>query len=212
MSEIKLTKNGLRAEQQRLAQLSKYLPTLQLKKAMLQAQVQEARLSLEQAEGELEEATLQTKRYAALLGERTSVPLDEMARVRKVDKTYENIAGVEVPQLLAIEFHPLAYSLFATPAWLDGAIIGLRRLNELKVRVAVAEEKKQALERELHEVSIRVNLFEKVLIPRTQKNIRTIRVFLGDQELASVARAKVAKGKIEKQRRLQSVRGVCASM
>lgn len=202
MSEIKLTKNGLRAEQQKLAQLSKYLPTLQLKKAMLQAQVQEARGILETAQTELDKATGHTKKYAALLGERTAVDLDEVARVQKVEKTYENIAGVEVPQLISIAFAPLSYSLFATPAWLDDAIVGLRHLSELKVRVAIAEEKKKALEAELHEVSIRVNLFEKVLIPRTRKNIRRIRVFLGDQELAAVARAKVAKGKIESRRRV----------
>ncbi len=62
MSEVKLTKNGLRAEQQKLAQLSKYLPTLQLKKAMLQVQVQEARAILESAERELTQAATQTKR------------------------------------------------------------------------------------------------------------------------------------------------------
>lgn len=212
MSEMKLTKNGMRAEQQKLAQLSKYLPTLQLKKAMLQAQVQEARAILESAQAELDQSTAKTNQYAALLGERTSVSLDEVARVQRVEKVYENIAGVEVPQLISIQFAPLSYSLFATPAWLDGAILGLRRLSELKVRVSIADEKKRALERELHEVSIRVNLFEKVLIPKTLANIRKIRVFLGDQDLAAVARAKVAKEKIEAQRR-QSQReaSVCAS-
>jgi len=42
-----------------------------------------------------------------------------------------------------------------------------------------------------------VNLFEKILIPRAKKNIKKIKVFLGDQELAAVSRAKVAKNKIE---------------
>jgi V/A-type H+/Na+-transporting ATPase subunit D len=46
-------------------------------------------------------------------------------------------------------------------------------------------------------VSIRLNLFEKVLIPRAQKNIKKIKIFLGDQELAAVCQAKVAKRKIE---------------
>jgi V/A-type H+-transporting ATPase subunit D len=41
-----------------------------------------------------------------------------------------------------------------------------------------------------------VNLFEKILIPRSQENIKKIRVFLGDQQLAAVAQAKVAKRKI----------------
>ncbi len=43
MAEIKLTKNELRSQQNLLAQLEKYLPTLQLKKAMLQSEVSEAR-------------------------------------------------------------------------------------------------------------------------------------------------------------------------
>jgi V/A-type H+-transporting ATPase subunit D len=35
------------------------------------------------------------------------------------------------------------------------------------------------------------------LIPRAEANIRKIKVFLGDQLLAAVSRAKVAKSKIE---------------
>ena len=69
-----------------------------------------------------------------------------------------------------------------------------------KKKIEVVEEKKKILEKELREVSIRVNLFEKILIPRTQGNIKKIKVFLGDQELASVAQAKVAKGKIIKRK------------
>ncbi len=63
-----------------------------------------------------------------------------------------------------------------------------------------------ALEKEWREVSIRVNLFEKVLIPRCQKNIKKIKVFLGDQQLAAVSQAKVAKGKIEENKALLIVR------
>ena len=43
----------------------------------------------------------------------------------------------------------------------------------------------------------RVNLFEKVMIPNTQDNIRRIRIALGDQMTAGVARAKIAKAKLE---------------
>lgn len=52
------------------------------------------------------------------------------------------------------------------------------------------------MEHEFNEVSIRVNLFEKVLIPRTEDNIKKITIFLGDQQLAAVSQAKVAKAKI----------------
>jgi V/A-type H+-transporting ATPase subunit D len=40
-----------------------------------------------------------------------------------------------------------------------------------------------------------VNLFEKVKIPEARDNIRRIRIFLGDQQTAAVARAKLAKAK-----------------
>jgi V/A-type H+-transporting ATPase subunit D len=43
-----------------------------------------------------------------------------------------------------------------------------------------------------------VNLFEKILIPRAQQNIKKIKIFLGDQLLAAVCQAKVSKQKILK--------------
>ncbi len=52
------------------------------------------------------------------------------------------------------------------------------------------------LEKELREVSIRVNLFEKIMIPRTKANIKKVKIFLGDMQLAAVAQAKVSKRKI----------------
>ena len=50
MAEIKLTKNELRNQQNKLSQLEKYLPTLQLKKALLQLEVNEARGEITQFE------------------------------------------------------------------------------------------------------------------------------------------------------------------
>ncbi|MCB1081179.1 MAG: V-type ATP synthase subunit D, partial [Chlamydiia bacterium] len=90
---------------------------------------------------------------------------------------------------------------FDTPLWVDSGMEKLRELVIAKAKVSVVEEKKKILEKELREVSIRVNLFEKILIPRTQGNIKKIRVFLGDQELSSVAQAKVAKAKILKKKK-----------
>ena len=40
-----------------------------------------------------------------------------------------------------------------------------------------------------------MNLFEKVKIPEAKENIRTINIFLGDQQTSGVARSKLAKGK-----------------
>ncbi len=200
MAEIKLTKNELRAQQNHLGQLQKYLPTLQLKKAMLQLEVNESRVEIAQLEAKFEENYSWVRSFSDILSVTTVVDYRKAIELESIKKHYENIAGVEVPYLDEVQFKPFEYSLFETPAWLDSAIHGLRNLAESKIRIDVAKEKKAALENELREVSIRVNLFEKVLIPRAEQNIRKIKVFLGDQQLAAVSQAKVAKAKIvEKQ-------------
>lgn len=200
MAEYKLTKTELRAQQSRLGQLQKYLPTLQLKKAMLQAEVSEARLEVARCEEEFDRVQKHVDTFCALLTQKLSFNIQEAANITKVSKRYENIAGVEVPYFENIEFQDFTYSLFDTPPWVDGAINGLRKLAEASIRINIAQEKVNALEKELREVSIRVNLFEKRLIPKSQNNIKKIRVFLGDQQLAAVSRAKVAKGKINERK------------
>lgn len=197
MAEIKLTKNELRVQQNMLGQLKKYLPTLQLKKAMLQAEVGEARAEIARCEADFRHVRAEIDSYCALLTEMVAVDVRQAAKVRTIRRRYENIAGVEVPYFEGVEFEDFEYNLFDTPSWLDSAIVGLRRLAEGQVRVKIAEEKRNALEKELREVGIRVNLFEKILIPRAVANIKKIKVFLGDQQLAAVSQAKVAKSKIE---------------
>ena len=197
MAEIKLTKNELRNQQVHLAQLQKYLPTLQLKKAMLQAEVNEVRHEIHRLEEELEVKRQQVNVFSALLTTRTTIDPLNAVKIKQLHKHYENIAGVEVPYFEGVDFEEFTYHLFETPPWVDAAVVELRHLTALREHVQVAYEQREALEKEWREVSIRVNLFEKILIPRALDNIRKVKVFLGDQELASVSRAKVAKTKIE---------------
>ena len=193
---IKLTKTELRSQQVRLNQLQKYLPTLQLKKMLLQIEVNQAEQEIEQFQLEFNAAEKIVKGYASLFSDRTVFDLFPSVKVVDIVKQFENIAGVDIPSLDRIVFQEDNYLLFDSPVWLDSAIAGLKNLIIIREKIRIAEEKKAALEKELREVSIRVNLFEKILIPRSQQNIRKIRIFLGDQQLAAVCQAKVAKQKI----------------
>jgi len=200
MAEIKLTKNELRLQQFRLNQLQKYLPTLQLKKALLQTEVNDVRAEILRLEDDFHSARLTISRHSSLLSEQVGLDLTEAAKVQSIEKEYENIAGVDIPIFRSVTFAPFEYPLFSTPAWVDSAIRDLREMAIARARVLVAEEKKRALEKELREVTIRVNLFEKNLIPGALRNIKKIKVFLGDQQLAAVSQAKVAKAKIEERK------------
>jgi V/A-type H+-transporting ATPase subunit D len=57
----------------------------------------------------------------------------------------------------------------------------------------VEEQRLQLLNLAVRKVTQKVNLFDKVLIPKTQQNIRKIRIFLSDAERAGVVRAKMTK-------------------
>ncbi len=208
MAEIKLTKNALRDQQIKLGQLQRYLPTLQLKKAMLQIQAAEVRIEIQALEHLRSTKKKAVEKFSGLLsGFVGNLGLDpkDLAFVTHVNKVYENIAGVEIPGFQSVKFKKIHYSLFESPIWLDEGVKELRDLAILDAKVMIAKEKKEAIEKELREVSIRVNLFEKVMIPKALENIKIIKVFLGDQQLAAVARAKVAKTKIEERKALKGV-------
>ncbi|MCB1114556.1 MAG: V-type ATP synthase subunit D [Chlamydiia bacterium] len=200
MAEFKLTKTELREQQNRLKQLTKYLPTLQLKKAMLQLEISDAKKELSEVEKAYDKLKIDAANYAHLLKMQSTVDLEEASRVKEIKKRVENIAGIEVPYFDEMTFEPYDYSLLDTPAWVDSVIVKLKGLKEAQVKIEIAIQKKEALEEELRQVSIRVNLFEKILIPRAKKIIKKIKVFLGDQELAAVSRAKVAKSLIEEKK------------
>lgn len=202
MSEIKLTKNGLRDEQRKLGQLERYLPTLKLKKAMLQSVVSEAREEIKQIEMRYSEEKKKADHYAKLLTDKLALHPYDLTKVREIKKHYENIAGVEIPFLDEVVFEPIDYPLITAPAWVDSVIDALQALRKILVERDVAVEKLEALERELRAVSIRVNLFEKILIPRSEANIKKIKVFLGDQQLSAIGQVKVAKIKIEEKKAL----------
>jgi V/A-type H+/Na+-transporting ATPase subunit D len=200
MADIKLTKNELRLQQNKLGQLTKYLPTLQLKKAMLQIEVNEVRIEIGKFEKKYIEARSQVGVYSSLLSQHIGLEMPNLAKVSQIQRRYENIAGVDTPLYEGVVFEPIDYSLFESPPWIDAAIKGLQYLAETRAELIVAMERKEALEKELREVSIRVNLFEKNLIPKAMANIKKIRIFLGDQQLAAVSQAKVAKTKIEERK------------
>lgn len=196
MAGVKLTKTELRVQQLKLAQLRRYLPTLQLKKMLLQMEVNQAQQEIDALQVELKEVEERVAKYASLFTDKSGSDLFAAVQIDKVVKRSENIAGIDVPLYQTVHFHKADYSLFDTPIWLEAAVEGVKGLLIVREKIKIAEEKKQALEKELRDVSIRVNLFEKIMIPRATENLKKIKIFLGDQQLAAVSQAKVSKKKI----------------
>jgi len=159
--------------------------------------VREVAKKLRQAEAQARQAQERIDAYRRVLADRAGIDVRAAAEPEEVRTSTTNVAGVRVPVLDEVVFGTPTYSLFATPAWVDQTLADLRERNRLQARARVLREQHDRLRHELTKILQRVNLFEKVMIPRSRNNIRRIRIHLGDEMTASVCRAKIAKEKIE---------------
>lgn len=198
---VKLTKNELKVQKDRLKQFQRYLPTLQLKKQQLQAVVMQAAAQLEQVERQRQAAVAGLDDWVAVFAENDSFPpdkqLETLVRPRSVVCGQENIAGVTVPVFQELTFEDIRYDVADYPLWVDTAAVRLREIAGLDAMAKTLRQRVTLLERELRATAQRVNLFEKVKIPEAKENIRVIGIYLGDQQTSAVVRGKIAKKKLQ---------------
>ncbi|MDN3507622.1 MAG: V-type ATP synthase subunit D, partial [Simkaniaceae bacterium] len=109
MTQVKLTKNELRNQQEKLQQLQRYLPTLQLKKAMLQAEVLHAVFEMRNLQKELDELQNIIEPAKALLEKEGGKQIAQATTVAEITRTQESIAGVEVPIFGSVTFQTSEY-------------------------------------------------------------------------------------------------------
>ena len=193
MPKIKHTKSELKNQRDDLRRYARFLPTLELKKQQLQIEVRKLNAALE--DKQTEEAGLRTEldSWVRLFAE--PFEFSAMLQLKEVRRGAGNIAGVAIPIFQEAVFERVPPDLFQTPPWLDDGLAMLERLGSLKAAQAIMETQTRLLSEELRTTTQRVNLFEKVKIPECTGSIRVIRIFLGDEQTAAVARAKLAKGK-----------------
>lgn len=195
MTKIKLTKGELKRQRDDLKQFLRYLPTLQLKKQQLQAEILYWRALLDEKVRLSEAKTRAACAWSGLLVEADDTVKRGIVPERIV-RGLKNIAGVNIPVFERVEFPAIEYDLFVVPAWVDAAIDFLRELVSLRQETRIIQVALDALRRELYVTAQRVNLFEKVKIPAALEAIRRIKIHIGDQMANAVGRSKIAQRKI----------------
>ena len=198
---VKLTKNELKVQKDRLKQFQRYLPTLQLKKQQLQSVVMHITAQLEQVEQQRRASVEGLDDWVAVFAENDSFPegkrLESLIRPSHEVCGEENIAGVTVPIFRELSFEDIRYDVEEYPLWVDTAAVRLREIAQLDALAETLRRQVELLERELRTTAQRVNLFEKVKIPEAKENIRVIGIYLGDQQTSAVVRGKIAKKKLQ---------------
>lgn len=201
MAKLKLSKQSLQKQRELLKLYRRLLPSLDLKRRQLTLEAQKAAQEHAAAQRALESL------YTKIGGELPMLATSEMDLAGLVKKTdlkvrEQNLVGVRLPILERVEFEVADYSRLATPAWVDVLVERLKEAAEERFRVEIARERVRILEQATRRITQRVNLFDKILIPTTRKNIQRIQIFLGDAERAAVVTSKIAKGKQAEQREL----------
>lgn len=194
MAKIKLTKTELKAQTDALKRFQRFLPMLQLKKQQLQGEI--AGITAKAAAVSAREQAVRTSLngWVGLLATGEDL-LGDLVTVTSVRTSSANIAGVEIPVFDGIETDVKPIDLWATPAWIDDAVVALNDILTLQGERAVLERQRDLIADELRTTSQRVNLFEKVKIPQCKENIRMIKISLGDEQTAAVTRGKIAKSR-----------------
>jgi V/A-type H+-transporting ATPase subunit D len=191
---LALNKTALKQQRDYLATYERFLPSLDLKRQQLIADYQREKNVLAATTREIDELLASRGGLFALLGA-SEQDLTGLVRVEAVVIGEENLLGVRLPVFAEVRFHITPYSMLAKPFWVDFLVELLQMMATLSMRRNVELARVQRLNEAVRRVTQRVNLFEKVLIPRAQQQIQRIRIYLADAERAAVVRSKIAKAK-----------------
>jgi V/A-type H+-transporting ATPase subunit D len=192
-----LNKTTLKQTRDQAKIYKQFLPSLDLKRQQLLAALKKAKKELERIESEQASVATRLEELFPLLGSTTiaSRRIATMVTVKEVIIEQENVVGTMLPVVRNVDFEVASFSRWVAPFWVDSLVLDLEQSAELRVQWQVAKERVARLELASRRITQRVNLFEKVLIPRAEELIRKIVIFLSDQERAAVVRSKLAKGK-----------------
>ena len=122
--------------------------------------------------------------WISVFGDECSSNLLDFIEDTQIKTSIQNIAGVDVPIYEDLAVTIVEYDLVETPLWVDDGMEAIISVLKILAEIEVLTEQYKLIEKELLTTIQRVNLFEKVKIPETKHNIRTIQIYLGDQQTA----------------------------
>ena len=189
-----MNKSSLSKLSRQLVTFERFLPSLDLKRKQLMAERARAQDAMQRTGQAMEALRESIAGRLPMLANR-DIELADLVQLKAARLGEENVVGTRLPVLQGVEVQRRDYGFLEKPHWVDRLSDELTRMLELHVRLRVEQRRVALLEEAVRKVTQRVNLFEKVLIPRAKEHIRKIRIYLSDAERAAVVRSKIAKRK-----------------
>jgi V/A-type H+/Na+-transporting ATPase subunit D len=198
MAKLALSKTELQRQRENMRLYKRVLPSLELKRMQLTAELKRARGEAQKAIADEEILTQEIARQLPMLADE-KMDLSGLVGVESIDMAEENMVGVRLPTFVEVQFKVADYSMLATPHWTDVLVKRIQQMVSQKVLVQVMTERVRLLEKSVRKITQRTNLFEKILIPEAKRNIRKIQIYLADADRAAVIRSKITKRIRQKQ-------------
>lgn len=198
MAKLALSKTELQRQRENMRLYKRVLPSLELKRMQLTAELKRARGKVQKAMDDEEMLKQKVSRQLPMLADE-KMDLSGLVEVESIDLDEENMVGVRLPTLVEVRFEVADYSMLASPHWTDVLVKRIKEMVSQKILVQVMTERVRLLERSVRKITQRTNLFEKILIPEAKGNIRKIQIYLADADRAAVIRSKITKRIRQKQ-------------
>jgi V/A-type H+-transporting ATPase subunit D len=194
MARLTYNKASLHQQIRLLKRYRQFLPSLDLKRKQLLQERAKAKAELLEWQNQIEQQLQWIEQELPMLANQY-IAVDGLVKIEQLETTEENVVGITLPVFSAVTFTTPRYSYFCKPHWVDGYVSKMQLVVTIRLQRHIGELRLDKLDQALKKVTQRVNLFEKVLIPRAIENIRKIRIYLSDNERAAVIRSKITKQK-----------------
>lgn len=193
---IKLNKVSLREQKQKMALYQRFLPALEARKQQFLMQLGVVRKDIREQEAALSARMSDIAPWAPLIRDLEGL-LKPFLKIRQIQVSMHNVAGLKIPVYQEVIFEDLSYSVFAAAYSFEIVLGRLREVIRLREKLKVMHTQERILAEGFRKTSQRINLYEQRLIPDCRESLRKIAVYLQDQQAAAVGVAKVAKRLLE---------------
>jgi len=192
--QIKYNKTALREFQKKLKIRERALSTLKNKEAALRAMVLETKKEIEDIDDVMLSKIKQNEPWRGLWQEFNI----NLIHIGKVYSTNIKVAGIDIPIFESLDTVEQDFSLFSNPVWFRNGVQELKDALEIRVRKEYLSNKLSLLDMARKKATQKVNLYEKVQIPKLASAIRQIKRYLEDEENLAKAGQKLLKQRLKK--------------
>lgn len=192
MAQLLLSKATLTREQVRLKTYRRFLPALDMKRQQIRLAYKDQELQVAELQGQISEIESLVAKTLPMVAD-PGFEIENLVKVIAFDTQPASLAGCQVQKIKTLTVEPTVNACVTRPYWISQLQLHLVKAVSLSIRLSIARQQARTLLSAQTKVTQRFNLFEKVLIPKAEKNIVRLRLHLADREREAVIRSKLAK-------------------